>query len=129
MVIDNPTSWVLDLLKSDSTNELIGNRSDNSPEVPDNRRSPVQVRVRGYVCGVEDSKDGVRGSVIQGGESVAFYAKDEVARHIKQSFSGDAPIGVEVSGKVYAGRRFDTKEPDGTLTLRVDSIEPVKVSS
>jgi hypothetical protein len=66
----------------------------------------------------------VRGTIFDGEEAVSFYAKPgKAADFLKAAFAeSDVPL-VLIEGQVYAGRDYDTRLPDGTLSLKVVHAE------
>lgn len=83
----------------------------------------------GYAVGISKTDKGAyRGNLIQGGYSMSWYTKSDSKAAIQlaeivQNIDNETPTKVEISGLVMPGRDYESKQPDGRLSVRVDTVE------
>ncbi len=80
------------------------------------------VSIRGFIIGAQvTEKGGVKASLVQGSNAYSFYVKPENVSKF-QGYLGAAPVEVQLDAVVYAGQDFETRTPNGALSVQATDV-------
>jgi hypothetical protein len=89
----------------------------------------MQVQIEGRLLAAHVTPNGnVKGFIFDGTDAISFYSKadSKASPALVTAAHGDTLPTVVLVGEVYAGRDYDTKMPDGTLSVKVTHAETVE---